>query len=131
MSEAETAAKWTERVRPWRALPGGHSLHLEGVAEKGAVRFLFVAEVDVVPQGQNAISTSPATGNVTSNATRLEVVMDPAGWLKQLRFDAMAASVAATGQSHFVIAPGSTEHGAMLVGLKNLAPLELRFVSAP
>ena len=117
---------------PAPALPGGHSIRLEGEARKGAVRVLFVADVDVVPQyqGQNALSTAPASADVTSSATRLEVVLEPAAWLRQLGFDAIAASVAASGETPFVIKPGMPEHGAILVGLKNLAPLELRWVAA-
>ncbi len=103
---------------PAPALPGGHSIHLEGAAVKGAVVVPFVADVDVVPQyqGQNAVSTAPASADVSSSATRLEVVVEPAGWLKQLHFDEIAATVATTGQTPFVIAPGTTEHGAILVG---------------
>jgi hypothetical protein len=117
---------------PAPALPGGHSIHLEGEARKGAVHFPFVADVDVVPQrqGQNAVSTSPAAADVISDATRLEIVLEPAAWLRQVDLDDIAARVAATGQTPFVIAPGSPEHGALLVGLKNLAPLELRWVDA-
>jgi hypothetical protein len=114
---------------PAPALANGHSLHLEGEARKGPQVVAFVADVDVLPQyqGQNAIPTAPASANVTSNATRLEVVLEPAGWLRQLDFDAMAAS----GKLPFVIAPGMPEHTAVLVGLKNLAPPELRWVAAP
>lgn len=117
---------------PAPVLPGGHSIHLEGAAQKGTTRIPFVADVDVVPQyqGQNALSTAPAAADVSSKATRLEVVLEPAGWLKQLHFDDIAAEVARTGQTPFVIAPGTSEHGAILVGLKNLAPIELRWVPA-
>ena len=117
---------------PAPPLPRGHSIRLEGEARKGAVRVPFVADVDVVPQyqGQNAVATSPASANVTSSATRLEVVLEPAAWLKQVGFDAVAASVATTGRAPFVIKPGTPEHGAILVGLKNLAPPELRWVSS-
>jgi hypothetical protein len=115
---------------PAPALPGGHSIHLEGAAQKGPTRIPFVADVDVVPQyqGQNAVSTAPAAADVSSSATRLEVVLEPAGWLKQLHFDDIASTVAMTGQTPFVIAPGTIEHGAILVGLKNLTPIELRWV---
>ena len=117
---------------PAPALPGGHSIRLEGEASKGAVRFPFTADVDVVPQfqGQNAIATAPAAANVESSATRLEVVLDPAAWLKQLDLDAVSASVAATGKVPFAIVPGTPEHNAVLVGLKNLSPVELRWVPA-
>jgi hypothetical protein len=118
---------------PAPSLPRGHSMRLEGEARKGAQRVAFTADVDVVPQyqGQNAISTASATADVASSATRHEVVLDPASWLKQVDFDAMAAAVAASGGAPFAIEPGTEQHSAVLVGLKNLAPPELRWVSAP
>lgn len=110
-------------------LPGGHSMRLEGVASSGATVLPFTADIDVVPQfqGQNAISTAPAFADVRSSATRLEVVLEPAAWLKQLDFDA----VAATGNVPLAISPGTPEHNAVLVGLKNLTPLELRWTAVP
>jgi hypothetical protein len=118
---------------PAPSLPGGHSMRLEGEARKGTMLVLFTADVDVVPQyqGQNAISTAPAKATVTSSATRLEVVVDPAAWMRQVDFDAIAAKVGGTGDVVFAIEPGMEEHGAVLVGLKNLAPPELRWVGAP
>jgi hypothetical protein len=115
---------------PAPALPGGHSMRLEGHANNGTVTIPFTADVDVVPQyqGQNAISTAPASATVKSAATRLEISFDPAAWLKQLDFDVVAASVAATGKLPFVISPGMPEHTAILVGLKNLSPPEFRWV---
>lgn len=112
---------------PGRRSLGGHSLRLEAVARKGAQVVQIVADVDVVPQfqGQNAISTTPASATVGSSATRLEVVVDPAAWLRQLDFDAIGAS----GKSPFAITPGTAEHNAILVGLKNLSPPELRWVA--
>lgn len=124
--DTQTAATPAPQLRE------GHSLHLEGEARKGAQALAFVADVDVVPQyqGQNAIATAPALADVGSSATRLEVVLEPAAWLKQMSFDAIAASVAKSGKTPFVIKPGSTEHGAILAGLKNLAPPELRWVTS-
>jgi hypothetical protein len=118
-------------ARPAPQLRAGHSLHLEGEARKGVVALPFVADVDVVPQyqGQNAIPTAPALADVTSSATRLEVVLEPAMWLRQMDFDAIAASVTVTGKTPFVITPGTNEHGAILAGLKNLSPIELRWVA--
>jgi hypothetical protein len=118
---------------PAPSLPGGHSMRLEGEARKGTQVVRFAADVDVVPQyqGQNAISTAPAVGSVTSSATRLEVVLDPAAWMRQVDFDAIAAKVGGAGTSVFAIAPGMEEHGAVLVGLKNLAPPALRWVATP
>ena len=115
---------------PAPALPGGHSMRLEGQASKGTVTIPFTADVDVVPQyqGQNAISTAPALATVRSDATRLEISFDPTVWLKQLDFDVVAASVATTGRLPFVISPGMPEHTAILVGLKNLSPPEFRWV---
>jgi hypothetical protein len=110
---------------PAASLPGGHSIHLEGVARSGATVVPFTADVDVVPQfqGQNAVSTAPATADVRSSATRLEVVLDPIAWLRQVDFDAIAAS----GKVPLAITPGTPEHNALLVGIKNLAPLQFRW----
>jgi hypothetical protein len=118
---------------PAPSLPGGHSMRLEGVATKGAVTIPFTADVDVVPQyqGQNAVSTASAFARVTSSATRLEIGFDPLLWLKQLDFDGIATSVAKTGTVPFAIRPGMPEHAAILVGLKNISPLELHWVTTP
>jgi hypothetical protein len=103
-------------------------MRLEAEARKAGARIGIVANVDVVPQyqGQNAVPTSPATADVASSATRLEVHLDPAGWMRQLDFDAIAAS----GKVPFTIEPGTPEHNALLVGIKNLSPPELRWVPA-
>ncbi|MBX3189576.1 MAG: hypothetical protein KF819_21300 [Labilithrix sp.] len=113
---------------PSPILPARRSMRLEAEARKAGARVAIVADVDVVPQyqGQNAVPTAPAIADVTSSATRLEVTLDPAGWMRQLDFDAIAAS----GQVPFTIAPGTAEHTALLVGIKNLAPPELRWVPA-
>ena len=118
---------------PAPALFGGHSMRLEGEARKGTMLVPFTADVDVVPQyqGQNAISTGTAVGSVESSATRLEVLLDPASWMRQVDFDAIAAKVGSSGKAVFAIEPGMEEHGAVLVGVKNLAPPELRWVAAP
>jgi len=106
---------------------GGHSIRLEAVARKGTLAVAIVADVDVVPQfqGQNAISTAPASADVRSSATRLEVVVEPVAWLRQLDFDAIAAS----GKSPFAITPGTVEHNAILVAIKNLSPPDLRWAA--
>lgn len=107
------------------AAPGGHSLELSGTATKGGVRVPFVARVDVVPQfqGQRAVATAPAVGDVDSSDVVLEVHLDPVRWLAQIDFEAAAAKP----ERPLVFAPGSPEHGAILVGLKNLAPIEFRW----
>jgi hypothetical protein len=116
---------------PATSVPSGHSMYLEGEARTGdgvSVQLIrFFAEVDVSPQfqGQNAISTAPATADVQAASTRLEVSLEPAAWLKQLDFDALLAR----GVTSLMITPGTSEHNAILVGIKNLAPLEFRWVA--
>jgi len=125
---------------PAPAAPGRHSMRIEGVATKGATRLPFTADVDVVPQyqGQNAVPTAPADANVASPSTRLEIRLDPVAWTRQIDFDAALARAAADAvaagapaPTALVITPGTPEHNALLVGLKNLAPPELRWVPAP
>ena len=102
-----------------------HSMRLEAEAEKAGRRIRITANVDVVPQyqGQNAVPTSPAASDVASNATRFEVHLDPAGWMRQLDFE----TIAATGSDQIAIEPGTPEHNALLVGIKNASPPELRW----
>jgi hypothetical protein len=105
---------------------GTHSMHIEGIAENRASKITFVADVDIVPQyqGQNAIPTAPADANVSTRTTRLEVHIDPARWFGQVDFE----GVRARGETTLVIAPGTLEHNQLLLGIKNLAPPELRWV---
>ena len=119
--DTETAAT------PAPILPDGHSMHIEGTATNGTSTVTIIADVDVDPQyqGQNAIATAPADTDVTSSATELQVVLSPAGWLRQLDFDAIAKS----GPEPFVIAPGMPEHTAIVVGLKNLAQPTFQWVA--
>jgi hypothetical protein len=102
-----------------------HSAHIEGEAKRGTEVVTFVADVDVVPQyqGQTAVPTEAVDANVESSSYRLEIEFRPTSWVKQLDFDAIAAS----GQQPFVIAPGSPEHNALLLGIKNLAPPVFRW----
>lgn len=126
ISWLETQAEAT----PAPPLPRGHSMRLEGFARsRDLTQISFVADIDLVPQyqGQNAVSTAPATADVQSERTRLEVVLEPAAWFTQVDFDALEAA----RRFSLVITPGTAEHGAILVGVKNLAPIELRWVSSP
>ncbi|MCL2777063.1 MAG: hypothetical protein FWD73_03595 [Polyangiaceae bacterium] len=120
-----------ESPTPAPNTPGpGHSMRIEGYAQKGTGAFAFTADVDVVPQyqGQNAFPTATAEGNITSSFYRLEVRFDPTGWLKQLDFDDMAAQLAASGDTVFHIEPGTREHSAIIVGIKNLAPMDFVWI---
>jgi hypothetical protein len=116
---------------PAPALPSGHSMHLEGDARTGvgasAQTIHLEADVDVTPQfqGQNAISTAPALADVHTTNTRLEVSLEPAAWFKQLDFDALLAQ----GVTSLTITPGTPAHNALLVGIKNLAPLEFHWTT--
>jgi hypothetical protein len=111
---------------PAAVAPGGHSMHLEGEATRGDISLPFVADVDVTPQyqGQTGVPTAPVEATIDSSAFRLDVHFRAVGWFAQVDFD----SVEATGATDLVIAPGSPEHGALLVGVKILAPPEFKWV---
>jgi len=116
------------QATPAPALPGGHSMRLEGRATRlddASSSLSFTADVDLVPQyqGQNAIPTAPAEASVTSSDVRLAIEVDPASWLRQVDFDA----VLARGETSLSIAPGTAEHNALLLGIKNLTPPALRW----
>lgn len=108
------------------AAPEGHSMRLEGEASTDDVVLPFTADVDVVPQyqGQTAVPTAPAAATIDSSDFRLEVHFRPADWFGQVDFDGLAGS----GAERVVIAPGSPAHSALLVGIKNLAPPEFRWI---
>jgi hypothetical protein len=117
------------------AAPRGHSMRLEAEARRGTDRIEIAADVDVVPQfqGQHAVPSAPVcdTGasdcpTVGSSAVRLEVHFDPASWFRQLDFDSLAAAP----ERSIAIEPGTKEHNALLVGIKNLAPPTFRWVEA-
>lgn len=103
-----------------------HSMHFEGTASSRDAQITFTGDIDIVPQfqGQNAIPTAPVDANVTTRTRRLEVHLDPARWFAQVDFDALRAA----GQTTLTIAPGTLEHNQLLLGIKNLAPPELRWV---
>lgn len=119
---------------PAPAAPGGHSMYFEAEASRPEMSFLLTANVDVTPQyqGQTAVPTAPAEASVDSSAFRLEVHFHAARWFAELDrrhpedgatyLDALAAREAPA------ISPGSPEHNALLVGIKNLAPPEFRWV---
>jgi hypothetical protein len=106
--------------------PSGHSAVIEGEASKGEAKLPFIVVLDVAPQyqGQHAIATSPAVGDVESDSYQLEVRVDPVRWLAQIDFD----TAAARPERPLVFGVGSPEHSAVIVGLKSLAPPEFRWV---
>jgi hypothetical protein len=114
---------------PAAAAPAGHSMHLEGEATRGDVSLPFVADVDVTPQyqGQTGVPTAPVEATIDSSAFRLDVHFRAVDWFAQIDFD----SIDASGVTDLVIAPGSPEHGALLVGIKILAPPEFAWVRVP
>ncbi len=106
--------------------PAAHSGILEGHADKEGDSLPFVIFLDAVPQyqGQHAVATARAEGDVASSDSLLEVHVDVARWVAQIDFDAAAQRP----ERPLVVVNGSADHGAVLVGLKNLAPPEFRWV---
>jgi hypothetical protein len=104
----------------------GHSLHLEGEAQRDEIVLPFIADVDLTPQyqGQTAVPTAPAEALVDSSSWQLELHFRAATWFGQLDLDQLAAQAASPAR----IMPGSPEHNALLVGVKNLSPPEFRWV---
>ncbi len=121
---------WLDTQRqptPAMEAPQGHSAVLEGEAVKGDARVPFVVLLDVAPQyqGQQAIATAPAIGDVASRDYVLEVHLDPLRWLAQVDFD----TAVMRPERPLVFGVGSQEHSAVVVGLKSLAPPEFRWVA--
>lgn len=120
---------------PASVAPGGHSMHFEGIATHGSMSLPLLADVDVVPQyqGQMAVPTAAAEATIDSPAFRLEVHFDIASWFAQLdRKNADGVpfldALASTGQA-MTIVPGTPEHEALLIGIRNLDLPEFRWVA--
>lgn len=103
--------------------PGGHSLRVVGVASKGADRFPFELDVDVVPQyqGQRAVPSADASADVGDARVRLEIACDVQAWLSQVDWDDARKGGPKLDAS-------TKAHAAVLVGIKNVKPPEFRWV---
>ncbi len=97
------------------AAPGGHSARFAGQATKGATALRFVADVDVIPQfqGLRAVPSAEASAVIEDRDVRLDVGFDPGAWLSNVDFDLAAPEPG----SAYVIAPGSRNHGALVIAM--------------
>lgn len=110
---------------PAAAAPDGHSLVVEGSAERGADVVPFRLFVDVIPQfqGQRAVPTAAASGTLSSDATRLEIDLDVARWLTAVDFD----EALARPERPALLDASSRAHASVLVAMKALAPPRFSF----
>jgi hypothetical protein len=110
---------------PAPSAPGGHSAHFAGVARRGAASVRFVADVDVIAQyqGQRAVPTTPAQGRIDEGTARLEVGFDVASWFSGVEL----GKAIDAGEDPYVIAPGSRDHDALVIGMVSLAPPTFTF----
>ncbi|HLM75272.1 MAG TPA: hypothetical protein VK459_21320 [Polyangiaceae bacterium] len=106
--------------KPSASAPFGHSARFRGRAEREGVSVSFVANIDVRPQfrGQRAVTTAPASANITEESapsTRLEIHLDVAPWLAAIDWENAAAST----EQPFVIESGSPEHNAVVTAMQS------------
>jgi hypothetical protein len=109
--------------------PSGHSARLAGTASRAGVSIQFEADVDVVPlfQGQRAVPTAPAMGEVGDATGRLEVGFDVAGWLGDVDF----AAALAAGDDPWVLGPGMRDHDAIVIRMVSTRPPTFGFAAIP
>ncbi|MFO0759000.1 MAG: hypothetical protein U0359_21080 [Byssovorax sp.] len=110
------------------AAPSGHSATLAGKAQKGNRTVTFTAEVDVIPQfqGQRAVPSAAASATIDQDQVALTVGFDPGAWLSQVDFDE-----APDGAKTYVIAPGSRNHGALVIAMTAQKPPSFTWAKAP
>lgn len=109
-----------ETPTPAPATPGGHSAHIEGVAEKPGASVRFLAEIDVIPQfqGQRAVPSAEAKATLESDDVRLDVRFDVGSWIAKVDFDeALEAS-----ESPYRISAGTRNHGALVIAMTAQTP---------
>jgi hypothetical protein len=117
-----------DKPRPTPEAPGGHSVHVEGMARQGSLSVRFVADVDVVApfQGERAVPTTKVEGKVDTDTTRVEVRFDVASWLSGVDWPAVLAS----GQDPHAIAVGSSGYNAIVGSMVSVRPPTFVFVAA-
>lgn len=112
---------WAPAESAYSVGPGnsiGHSAALEGEARRGddVVPFTAVLELPPQYQGQRAVPTTPAAGVVDAGIARLEVRFDAGAWASRINFDRQPAG------ARLAIAPGSSEHNAVVLGMTSIDP---------
>jgi hypothetical protein len=117
-----------DKPTPTPEAPGGHSVHVEGMATQGSLSVRFVGDVDVVApfQGERAVPTTKVEGTVSADTTRVEVRFDVASWLSGVDWPAVVAS----GQDPYAIASGSRDHTAIVGSMVTVLPPTFVFVAA-
>lgn len=115
-----------QEAHPAPEAPSGHSAHFTGTATRAGTSVRFEADVDVVPlfQGQRAVPTTKAAGEVSEDTTRLEVRFDLASLFSDVDFDAMLAA----GSNPPPIEPGTRDHDAIVIRMVSSSPPTFSFV---
>ncbi|NUQ79590.1 MAG: hypothetical protein HUU21_39285 [Polyangiaceae bacterium] len=116
--------------KPAANTPLGHSARFRGQAERDGVSVEFVAHIDVLPQfrGQRAVTTAPASANITEESNvKLEVHLDVAPWIAAIDWEAATLSA----ESPYVIEPGSPEHNAVVTAMQSSHQPSFVWTEAP
>ena len=113
---------------PAPVAPGGHSAHFAGSAVKAGKTVHFRADVDVAPQfqGQRAAPSQSAMATIGGDGQQLDIHFEIGQWLEHVDFDAAPA-----GEDPYVIAAGTRNHGAMVIGMTAEAPPAFVWSAAP
>ena len=103
-------------IRDRANIADGHAALLSGTFSRDGASVPFSATVDCQPQmqGGRAVTTAPASGDVSEATSAVEVHFRPAAWLDGLDFEAALQSGAP-----LVVAPGSQDHDAIVLAMKS------------
>lgn len=100
--------------------PLGHSAHFAGTASRNGETLTFSADVDVIAQyqGQRAVPTASALGDVTDETVALRVRFS----LPDLFADVDFAAMFDAGATNVAILPKSRDHDAIVIRMVSSSP---------
>jgi hypothetical protein len=100
--------------------PLGHSAHFAGTAERNGKTVSFSALVDVTPlyQGERAVTTAKASGEISETTEKLIVSFDVPALLSDVDFSAMLDA----NEDPVSIASGSRDHDSIVIQMVSASP---------
>lgn len=82
---------------PSAGAPGGHSARFRGTATRAGETFEFVADVDVTVNTAGRMASGLETEHTLDAGSRLEIVVAPAAYLRDVDFEALSERAAQGG----------------------------------
>lgn len=125
---------WLLTEQAPRASPGapeGHSLVLEGVVTRAERTLQLTARVDIRPLAAgDAALNALATSRELSPGDQLILRVDPYRWLSRINVDKLF-ELDEDGDGQVALTPDTQAFQAIVLGMTNVAPVELTWTATP